>query len=146
MCSRADQAAACFLQGFNCSQAVLSVYCEELGLDRETALKLACGLGAGMGRRQETCGAVSGAYLVIGLKCGKFMEGSGPDGDPAKEKTYALVREFARRFEAKNGSTNCRALFGMDMQCADREIVAERVKIFCTQMVRDAVEVLEGLL
>ena len=65
--SKVNDAVACFNNGFNCAQAIFTAYCDELGLDEETALKIACGFGAGMGRLQETCGAVSGAYLAIGL-------------------------------------------------------------------------------
>ncbi|MEA5144351.1 MAG: C-GCAxxG-C-C family protein [Oscillibacter sp.] len=72
--SKVNEALACFNDGFNCSQAILSTYCEEFGLDKKTALQLSCGLGAGMGRLGETCGAVSGAYLLIGLKYGKFSK------------------------------------------------------------------------
>ena len=133
--SKAKDAVACFNEGFNCSQAILSTYCEALGLNRETALKLACGLGAGMGRLQETCGAVSGAYLVIGLKCGND-----------KEKIYALVREFARRFEARNKTANCRALLGVDLISGDKQAATERVKRVCPKMVQDAAKILESIL
>jgi len=140
--SKAKDAVACFNDGFNCAQAVLSIYCEQFGLDRETALRVACGLGGGMGRLQETCGAVSGAYLVIGLKYGQCAKGDAA----SKEKTYALVQEFARRFEAKNSSTNCRELLGVDLIGGDRQTALERVKCICPQMVQDAAEILESLL
>jgi len=140
--SKAKDAVACFNEGFNCAQAVLSTYCEQFGLDRETALRVACGLGGGMGRLQETCGAVSGAYLVIGLKYGQSAKGDAA----VKEKTYALVQEFARRFEAKNKSTNCRVLLGADLIGGDRQTASERVKRICPQMVQDAAEILESLL
>ncbi|MDR0496836.1 MAG: C-GCAxxG-C-C family protein, partial [Treponema sp.] len=96
--SKVKEAIDCFNNGFNCSQAILSTYCEEFGLDKNTALKIACGLGGGMGRLQETCGAVSGAYLLIGLIHGKGIK----EDDTAKEKTYTLVREFAKKFEERN--------------------------------------------
>ena len=140
--SKAKDAVACFNEGFNCAQAVLSTYCEQFGLDRETALRVACGLGGGMGRLQETCGAVSGAYLVIGLKYGQSAKGDAA----VKEKTYALVQEFARRFEEKNKSTNCRVLLGADLIGGDRQTASERVKRICPQMVQDAAEILESLL
>ena len=140
--SKAKEAVACFNDGFNCAQAVLSTYCEQFGLDRETALRIACGLGGGMGRLQETCGAVSGAYLVIGLKYGQCAK----DDAAAKEKTYALVQEFARRFEAKNKSTNCRALLGVDLIGGDRQTASACVKQICPKMVQDAAEILESLL
>jgi len=140
--SKVNEAVACFNSGFNCSQAIFSTYCGEFGLDKKAALQISCGLGAGMGRLQHTCGAVSGSYLLIGLKYGKFLE----DDDPAKEKTYAVVREFARLFEERNGATNCRELLGVDLITGDSEIASERVKTVCPKAVRDAAEILEGLL
>jgi len=141
MQNRASEAVACFNGGFNCAQAVFSTYCGQFSLEQETALRVACGLGGGMGKLQETCGAVSGAYLVIGLKHGQYL----PGDTAAKETTYALVREFARRFEERNQSTSCRALLGIDLMDCDREIAAARVKQVCPNMVRDAVEILEAL-
>ena len=69
--SKVDEAIECFYSGYSCSQAVLSAYCEDLGLDKETAMKISCGFGAGMARLGATCGAVTGAYIAIGLKYGK---------------------------------------------------------------------------
>jgi len=139
---KAGEAVACFKQGYNCAQAVFSTYSEELGLDRETALKVSCGFGAGMGRRQETCGAVAGACLLIGLKYGKVAR----EDDAAKEKTYALVREFAGLFEERNGTTNCRELLGVDMIDGDKQAIAEGLKTVCPKMVQDAAEIIEELL
>ena len=142
MKSKANEAVACFDEGFNCSQAILSTYCEEFGIDKKTALQIACGLGAGMGRLQETCGAVTGAYLLIGLKHGKFSK----EDEPAKEKTYALVREFSKRFEEKNKTTNCREIIGVDFINGDKGIAAERVKTICPKMVHDAAKIIEDIL
>ena len=79
----ADKAVACFKEGFNCSQAVLSSFDDDFGLDKDMALKLAAGFGGGMGRMAQTCGAVTGAYMVIGLKHGAI---TGQD-KAAKEHT-----------------------------------------------------------
>jgi len=140
--SRVDEAVSCFNAGFNCSQAILTTYCEEFGMDKITALKIACGLGAGMGRLQETCGAVSGAYLLIGLKYGKYSK----EDEPAKEKTYALVREFAKQFEERNKTTNCREILGIDLISGDKQIAVERVRALCPKMVQDAAEIIEEIL
>ncbi|MCX6003438.1 MAG: C-GCAxxG-C-C family protein, partial [Chloroflexi bacterium] len=51
----------------NCAQSVLSVFCEELRLDRNLALRIAMGFGVGMRRTGKTCGSVIGAYMVLGL-------------------------------------------------------------------------------
>ena len=140
--NKAEQALACFDEGFNCAQAILSTYGAELGLTRETALHLALGLGAGMGRLQETCGAVTGAYLVVGLSYSKIF----PDPEQAKEKTYAVVQEFDRLFRAKNQTTNCRELIGVDLRQGDRQIAQKQVKTVCPRLIQDAAEILEQLL
>ncbi len=140
--SKVQQALDCFNDGFNCSQAILSTYCGDLGLDKETALKIACGLGAGMGRLGDTCGAVSGAYLLIGLKYGQSMK----DDKAAMEKTYALIQEFARLFEARNKTTICRELLEVNLISDDKQTAVERVKTVCPKMVRDAAQLIEEIL
>ena len=140
--SKVDDAVDCFNNGFNCAQAVLSAYCEEFGLDKNTALKLSCGFGAGMGRLQETCGAVSGAYILIGLMHGKCSR----EDDEAKEKTYALVREFSKRFTERNKTCNCREILGIDFINGDKQIARERVQKLCPKMVKDAAEIIEEIL
>ena len=110
--TRPDDAVAYFNEGFSCSQAVVSSFSEDLGLDKETARKISCGFGAGIGRYGNICGAVTGATMVIGLKYGKGTVGD----DAAKEKTYTLVQEFLRKFRAKNGSINCTELLGYDLR------------------------------
>ena len=140
--SKANEAVACFQDGFNCSQAILSTYCEEFGLDKKTALQIACGLGAGMGRLGEVCGAVSGAYLIIGLKYGKHQK----EDNAAKEITYKKIQEFARLFEQRNKTTVCRELLGVDLLTGDKQIAAENVKSVCPKMVRDAAEIIEQML
>jgi len=140
--SKVNVAVTCFGDGFNCSQAVFSTYCEDLGLDKTHALKIACGFGAGMGRLQETCGAVTGAYMLIGLMHGKCSK----EDEQAKEKTYALVREFSRVFEERNTTTNCLELLGVDLISGDKQVASERVKTICPKVVRDAAEIIEQLL
>ena len=140
--SKVNEAVSCFNEKFNCAQAILSTYCEEFGMDKATAMKVACGFGAGMGRLQETCGAVSGAYLLFGLIYGKVDR----EDDPAKEKTYALVQEFSQRFEERNKTTNCRKLLGVDLINGDKQTAVERVQTICPQVVRDAAEIVEQML
>jgi len=70
---RVENAMGCFLDGFVCSQAVLCAYAEELGLAREAALRLAAPFAGGIGRMGLTCGAVTGAFLVMALKYGPLL-------------------------------------------------------------------------
>lgn len=132
--SKVDNAIGYFNQNLNCAQAVLTAYCEDLGLDKDTAQKLACGFGAGMGRLQETCGAVTGAYMVLSLKYGTD-----------KEITYKKIREFSQKFKERNKTTNCKELLNIDMVTGDKIIAKERVRLICPKMVKDAAEILEEL-
>jgi len=143
--NRVEQAVSCYKDGFSCAPAVLSAYASEFGLDTETALKIATGFGAGMGRMSETCGAVTGAFMVIGLKYGK----SKVDDNQAREKTYELVREFADRFKARNGSIVCKELLGCDLSTPEGMKLAKETGVtasLCPKFVQSAVEILEEML
>ncbi len=108
MNSYSDKAKALFREGYNCSQAVLLAFAEELGLDDETALKVASPFGGGMGRLREVCGAVSGMFMVIGLIDGY----TSPKDRDSKTALYARVQELAQKFREENGSIVCRELLG----------------------------------
>ena len=108
MKTRSEAAAEKFLSGYNCAQAVLYAYGSDLGLDSERALKVATGLGAGMARRGEVCGAVTGGILAIGLRYGR----GGRQDRSATEQTYQKTRELMARFEKRHGSCLCRVLLG----------------------------------
>ena len=64
--NKQQQSIELFRNGYNCSQSVLSVFAEELGVKKDLALKLASPFGSGIAYMQETCGAVSGALMEIG--------------------------------------------------------------------------------
>lgn len=140
-----DQAVACFDNGFNCSQAVFSAFCEELGLDKDTALKIATSFGGGMGRMGLTCGAVTGAFMVIGLKHGMYI----PGDSASKEKTYALVKTFTDTFKALHGSICCRDLLGCDISTPEGGSYAKENGLYhslCPRFVHDAASIVEDLL
>lgn len=130
-----------FRQGFNCAQAVLAAYSAELGLDPKTGHRISQAFGGGMCRLAMTCGAVTGALMVIGLRYGKTRA----KDNAARDKTYALGREFIRRFQAKHGSLSCRRLLGHDIgtprgaKLISQENLHEKL---CSRYVRDAVRIL----
>ena len=143
--SNAEIAIASFQEGLSCSQAVLSAFAPGLGLDRPTALRVAAAFGGGMARMGQTCGAVSGALMVIGLKHGHVAA----EDKAAKEKTYALVREFVDEFRARNGAILCRELLGCDIGSPDgMQLFREKglSASICANLVRDAAEILEQLM
>lgn len=138
--SKASEANAMFMQGFNCSQSVFAAFSDKYGIPQETALKIGCGFGGGM-RNGELCGAVTGAVMVIGLKYGSSdME--------SKSLCYQKTKEFTEKFKAKNKSIVCRELLGCDISTTDgMELAIEKnlFKTTCADMVISAAELLEEL-
>ena len=145
MSTKVHNAVCLFGQGCNCSQAILATYGEQFGLNHETALKIASGFGGGMGRMAETCGAVTGAFMVIGLKYGPCGAGE----KEAKEYTYKLVREFAEKFKSRNGSIICKELLSCDISTPEGAKIAREKGLFssiCPRMVQDAAEIIEEMM
>lgn len=145
MSDKVEAAVGCFREGFSCSQAILSTYGVEFGLERETTLKAAAAFGAGMGRLGEVCGAVTGALIVIGLKYGHTKA----KDKEAKETTYTRARDYADRFRSLNGSLLCRELLGCDLGTAEGMATAREKGYFtelCPRFVREAAEILEDVL
>jgi C_GCAxxG_C_C family probable redox protein len=115
------------------------------GLDKQTALKISCPFGGGMALMGNTCGAVTGALMVISLKHGKARQGD----DDAKVKTYALTREFVKRFKAKHGTITCRELLGCDIGTEEGKRFFDEHKYeekLCAKFVADAALILEEIL
>ncbi len=108
MTTHEEKAKELFLKGYACSQAVLCAYARELGLDEQTALKISLPFGGGIGRLRETCGAVSGMLMALGLKYADAAP-----SPQAKADVYARVQELVRRFKEENGSIICRELLGL---------------------------------
>lgn len=139
-----ESAQALFDQGFNCSQAVLGACGPELGLDRDTCLKVAAAFGGGMCRSAGSCGAVTGGLMAIGLRYGAITL-----TDPGrKADVYARGLDFLARFRERHGSTTCRELLGCDIstpeglhQMKDQDLHGTR----CTVFVRDAVAILRDM-
>ena len=143
--SRVEQAVSCFHDGLNCSQSILSSFSDEFGLNRDIALKLAIGFGGGMGRLGKTCGAVTGALMVIGLKYGN----ASIEDNAAKEKTYGLVQKYIKKFTKINGSIICNDLLNSDISTLEGLNSANEKNLFttlCPNFVRTSAEILEKIL
>ena len=143
MKSKCEQAMEYFRSGFNCAQSVLAPFGPDYELSEEHCLKVACAFGAGMGRQQHTCGAVTGALMVLGLQYGK-----GKTDDNAKKlDTYEKTRAFFKAFSEKHGSIGCLELLdGLRMDNpADMKKIEELDlhNTRCAKLVKDAVELVE---
>ena len=101
-----EKARDLFLSGCSCSQAVLGAYALELGIDNDTAMKLASSFGGGLGGSRELCGAVSGMLMVAGLKWGYSDIGD----NSVKTAHYARTRKLLEDFKAVHGTTVCSEL------------------------------------
>ena len=139
-----ETAKSLFKQGFNCSQALFGAYSIKLGLKQETAFKIASAFGGGIGRMGETCGAVTGAFMIIGLKYGM----TDAKNKKSKMKTYEVVEKFINKFKSRNNSITCRELLGFDMSSFKTlspdlsKIVMER----CPKLLRDSAEIIDEIL
>jgi C_GCAxxG_C_C family probable redox protein len=135
-----------FKTGFNCAQSVLTPFGGQFGLCEDHCLKMACAFGAGMGRQQHTCGAVTGALMVLGLHFGKGKM----DDNARKFQTYEKTVEFMKAFTEKHGSISCLELLdGLHMAVPEesKEIDArELYRVRCTRYVSDAVQITEKLI
>jgi C_GCAxxG_C_C family probable redox protein len=140
-----EHARSRFEQGFSCSQSVLSAYGPQLGLDAELALRVSGAFGGGMARMGRTCGAVTGALMVIGLQRGNTKA----DDDEAKDACYNLAMEFVDRFEARHGSITCQELLGYGISTPEGRALANEKGLFdtlCPKLVRDAAEIVGQIL
>ena len=98
-------ASSLFRGGANCAQAVFAAFADDLGIDKETALRMSSPFGGGMGRMREVCGAVSGMLMVLG-----YIEGYAEHDDQAKRTLYERVQSLMKAFEAEKGTYLCREL------------------------------------
>jgi C_GCAxxG_C_C family probable redox protein len=133
-----------FNSGFNCAQAVLTSYQENFDFDDKFALSISSGFGGGMGRLQKTCGAVTGAFMVIGLynvrKYKTIAE--------RKAETYKMVQEFHRKFLELNNTSDCSELLTCDLNTEEGksyQIENGLVEKVCQKCITDSVKILDEL-
>ena len=142
---RRNKAKKYFNNGLNCAQSVLYTFNDEINIADQELLKLSAGFGGGMGRSGRTCGAVTGAYMVIGLKYGM---GTDKDQD-AKDRTYQIVNDFSNKFQEKNGSMMCREILGCDITTTEGRAYFDKNELLekkCFRCVESAAEILENIL
>jgi C_GCAxxG_C_C family probable redox protein len=140
---KVQEAVSTFQEGFNCSQAIVRTYGPQYGLSQLDSLRVSCGFGGGM-RRGDTCGAVTGALMVLGLRYGP----KDVSDTTAKNDVYPRVTEFRSRFESRSGYINCRDLLGCDISTEEGMKKAEENNLFetvCPKMVQTAAEILEEM-
>jgi len=133
-----------FIYGYSCSQSILTAYCEHYGIDHLTGVKIAAGFGAGM-QKAKTCGAVTGAIMVLGLHFGDETSVKSAGRRPV----YTAVQEFIRQFEDRHETVSCGGLLGCDVNTREGMKIAAENDLFktqCPKFVESAVVILDSLL
>ena len=142
--TKSEKALELFANNFNCSQAVLTAFAADFGLEEELALKLGTSFGGGA-RNAEICGAVSGALLVLGLKYGHYVA----TDNEQKSRSYAIAVDYTNRFKETHGSIVCRDLLKYDLTIPEEAACIKEKCLFaeiCPKMIKSAVEILEDIL
>lgn len=120
-------------KGYNCAQAVACTYCDLVGVDEETMFKMTEALGLGMGGMEGTCGAVTGACVLAGMK----LSSGNLEHPDSKAESYKLSKEIVKRFEIQNQSVVCKALKGVE---------TGKVLRSCADCIKDAAAIAEQVL
>jgi C_GCAxxG_C_C family probable redox protein len=145
MSRQIQKAISIFRSGRNCAQAVLTAFSDDLNFDNDFATEISSGFGGGMGRLQEICGAVTGAFMVLGI----YNSRKYSNKDEIRDHTYAMIQEFNKQFNTIHDTINCRLLLGLDLKTAEgRQTMAEQnlSELVCEKCVIDSVRILEGLM
>lgn len=125
---------------YNCAQTVVGLFAKDVGMDENSALKIASGFGGGMACA-ETCGAVTGAYMVIGLK-----HGNSSPAPEEKAKTKLKIQQFNEKFKEQHGTLICKELTGFDISTPEGASAAHEEGVFvskCPNFVKTSCDILE---
>ena len=110
-----------FDAGYNCAESVLLTFAADWGASG--LVRLATGFGGGLGRSGDTCGALAGGVIALGMRLGR----DDPDDEAAKECCYQATAELRERFREVCGAVDCRYLTGVDLSTeSGREVAEER--------------------
>jgi C_GCAxxG_C_C family probable redox protein len=139
-----EKAIRSFRSGLNCAQSVLTAYSDDLSFDNNLALGISCGFGGGMGRLQETCGAVTGSFMVLGIINSKKYT----NNNERKEGTYSMVQKFSEKFKTIHGSTDCKSLLNCNLRTEEGHRYAKENNLFgtiCEKCISDSIRIIEEL-
>lgn len=135
---RKQQAIDNFIAGYNCSQAVFMAYTDLFDIDEKLAKQISAPFGGGMGRMGEVCGALSGAFMSIGLR----YPADDPGDKTAKAENYKAVQRVAEPFRQKFGSIICRDLLDVKRQKTQHDPAEANSELFakrpCARFVAEA--------
>lgn len=136
-----EKAVNLFHEGYNCAQSVLGAFADDLGLEKNQALKMASPFGGGVGRLREICGACSGMLMAFGWLYGYETAETGD----IKKELYEETRDLCRKFAEKNSSMICREILKTEHTGGTPEPRTDNYYKSrpCAECVRSAAEILE---
>jgi C_GCAxxG_C_C family probable redox protein len=140
-----SEKAVSYFKTLNCNQAVFAAFGPDYGVSEELCIKLGLSYGGGMGRQGKTCGAVTGAYNVIGL----WAAGRAEDLPGKKKLATQKVLEFNHLFTKFCGNLECKDLLGYNLSIPEEEAQIKEQNLFdtiCPNLVGKAAEILEEIL
>lgn len=143
--TKAESATKAFKSGLNCAQSVLSAYSEELNFDQTLALQISSGFGGGMGRMQETCGAVTGAFMVFGI----YNSNNSVDEHEIREQTNSMIQSFSQQFKSLHGTLDCGSLLNCDINTEEGQRFLRKNKLnetICENCVANSVKIIDQLI
>jgi C_GCAxxG_C_C family probable redox protein len=144
--TKSEQAVSKFEEGYNCAQSVIFTFCDDLKMDKDLGLKMACGFGGGMARNGEVCGAVTGGIIVIGAKYGRGEN----DDRTFTDRTYTKTRELMNRFSEIHGTFICRRLLnGCELTSEEGQKSFKENDLFnkiCKPCIKDVLVILENIM
>lgn len=140
-----ERAVSLFLGGYNCAQAVFGAFAEQMGMETSTAAQMASALGGGLCRMRETCGAVSGGMLALGVLRGYAI----PGDDKQKQALYAQGQRVMLAFREKFGTLSCRQLLGISENTPVSSVPTPRTDAFyasrpCARFIREMAALVEN--
>ena len=138
-------ACECFSNGFNCAQSIISTFGPGLGVSRELSLKLATGLGAGGNYNGKICGAVMGAFIILGLKYGSDKA----NDTERKNILRSKLDNFTRDFKKQYSTIECNELVDADISNPEELQRLRANQVFqklCSKIVHDVANLIEDVL
>ncbi len=145
MKSKSDVAVENFRSGLNCAQSLVTAFAEELDFDSELGARISCGFGGGMGRLQETCGAATGAFMVLGIHHCKKHAGN----KDRKEATYTDVQKFSEKFKSAYGTMDCKTILNCDLKTQEGQSYIKENnlhEVICEKCISDSIRIVEELI
>ncbi len=134
-----------FKSGSNCAQSVLKGFVKELNIEEIQAMQMASGFGAGMGRLQKTCGAVTGAFMVIGLSNSLAIQLD----EVRRDKTNHMIQLFEKRFIGAHSNSDCQHLINSDLNTEEGQIKFKEQQLselVCQKCIFSSIRILEEVL